>query len=502
MKTQLLPMRTLWGVAAAVCVLVCSAAPAQDSAAPDFQNRWYLGTNPAAPVATAVFNGHVGETSADPHVPQSVHYAVLRSQFGLPVYGALVSAPIVDSDGDGLPDEWEELYGLDADSDEGDDGADGDPDDDGATNLEEYDAETDPRDEDSDDDWLPDGWEIDYELDPLVGGSGGDDADDDTWSNIEEYYGGSDPRSADSEPVPTVTVLEVTAGTALVVGGSPISVRGVFLNAGCIVTVGGEPCTDVAVAKADGLTTLTAVAPPAPEGPADLVVEDVSAGTWDTWADAVAYTADPFDAGLDTTPDIVRMWNEGTAATLYAYLPDSGAVAMTTPRGTDLAIPAALRAGYAGGFVLVRDEVRVSRLPLDRTPAPPDGFEAATPAFDIGGLVFDGGAALEIDEPFAEPVTVTLPVTHGTAADPLVLGYAETHLGADLAPFCAAAPEEDAVLTAGAAPIDTDPEANTVFGSIGSAASRLIRVRIIPSFSSVQVAPPFRLTTMPFSTAT
>ena len=49
-----------------------------------------------------------------------------------------------DNDGDGLPDVWEVTYDLDANSSVGDDGADGDPDVDGYTNLEEYQAGSDP----------------------------------------------------------------------------------------------------------------------------------------------------------------------------------------------------------------------------------------------------------------------------------------------------------------------------------------------------------------------
>ncbi len=61
-----------------------------------------------------------------------------------PTPGRANAAPGGDSDGDGLPDDWETRYGLDPFSALGGNGADGDPDGDGLTNLEEFRAGTDP----------------------------------------------------------------------------------------------------------------------------------------------------------------------------------------------------------------------------------------------------------------------------------------------------------------------------------------------------------------------
>jgi subtilisin family serine protease len=125
-----------------------------------------------------------------------------------------VAAPVTvgDSDGDGLPDWWEEAHDLDAGDPNGANGAYGDADGDGLTNLGEYLAGTDPNNWDTDGDGvsdynstnggltfgeyymdgdqIPDAWEVLYGdvLSPLVNDADSD-PDGDGWKNLAEYLG-------------------------------------------------------------------------------------------------------------------------------------------------------------------------------------------------------------------------------------------------------------------------------------------------------------------------
>ncbi len=100
-----------------------------------------------------------------------------------------------DYDLDGMPNYWEQLYGLDIESD-ADSGVSNDLD--ILTNLEEYNAGTDPNDIDTDEDGMDDWWELEYLFNPLFNDAE-DDEDDDELTNYQEYIIKSDPRQA-SDP--------------------------------------------------------------------------------------------------------------------------------------------------------------------------------------------------------------------------------------------------------------------------------------------------------------
>ena len=89
--------------------------------------------------------------------------------------------------------------------------------------------ETDPLNPDTDGDSLPDGWEIQYGLDPLdngtrnlrTGGAGNPamgangDPDDDDFSNLTEYLNGTNPFNADNVPPPPAGSIVLGRGPAI-----------------------------------------------------------------------------------------------------------------------------------------------------------------------------------------------------------------------------------------------------------------------------------------------
>jgi len=129
-----------------------------------------------------------------------------------------------DDDEDGMPNSWENMFGLSSFNEmDRDDDLDGD----GLSNHEEYKAGTLPNHWDTDGDGLPDGWEMDNKLDPrnATGDNGTyGNPDGDKRTNIKEYQDGSDPKDPDtingeeeSEPNYTIMVIIIVALIVLII---------------------------------------------------------------------------------------------------------------------------------------------------------------------------------------------------------------------------------------------------------------------------------------------
>ncbi len=99
-----------------------------------------------------------------------------------------------DTDGNGLPDLWEQHYfghiGVDPHAD---------PDGDGLSNLQEYQYHTDPTQADTDGDGIPDAWEVAHGLDPQYANDAALDYDNDGLSNYQKYQQGLDTFNTDAD---------------------------------------------------------------------------------------------------------------------------------------------------------------------------------------------------------------------------------------------------------------------------------------------------------------
>ncbi len=101
-----------------------------------------------------------------------------------------------DTDGDGLPNDWELEHGFDPE-----DSRDAllDNDGDTLTNLDEFEHGTNPNNRDSDNDNIPDNWELDHGLNPTDATDAALDHDGDSLSNLQEFQLSTDPQDKDTD---------------------------------------------------------------------------------------------------------------------------------------------------------------------------------------------------------------------------------------------------------------------------------------------------------------
>ncbi|MDM8523057.1 hypothetical protein QUF80_06750 [Desulfococcaceae bacterium HSG8] len=131
-----------------------------------------------------------------PYSPCTGDFMPCAEYVGQPLRKPFLQRPVsrsTDTDGDGMPDRFEQVYFGDLSRN-----GSGDYDKDGLTDFDEFTAKTNPADEDTDDDGMPDGCEVDYELNPHLDDAS-EDPDGDGKSNIEECS--SDPPTCPTCPV-------------------------------------------------------------------------------------------------------------------------------------------------------------------------------------------------------------------------------------------------------------------------------------------------------------
>ncbi len=122
-----------------------------------------------------------------------------------------------DIDEDGIPDLVEIQYGLNIYEQQD---AMNDLDNDGLTNIAEYENGTALDDPDTDDDLMPDVWEIDHGLDPLLNTSTNDE-DGDGKTDLQEYLDGTDPTKAKKDEgtmALLITLLTTPIVIAVIIG--------------------------------------------------------------------------------------------------------------------------------------------------------------------------------------------------------------------------------------------------------------------------------------------
>jgi hypothetical protein len=188
--------------------------------------------------------------------PQLYGNEPLNWRASIPTPGSVTSSVAdVDTDGDGMPDIWEDANGLNrlspADASQ-------DLDQDGLTNLQEYLAGTNPHLADTDGDGIPDGWERAYGLDPLNPLDAGEDPDHDGLTNLQEAIAGTDPwnpvdANADTDGDGFTNLQEWMAGTDPLDARSRPALEILPLPAGYRFRFVAEPGRSYTIQYADSL---------------------------------------------------------------------------------------------------------------------------------------------------------------------------------------------------------------------------------------------------------
>ena len=149
---------------------------------------------PGAQVQNPSYLAPANTTGADITVTLTVSATCGGNPSGSATKSAVLTVTY-DMDGDGLPDIWEKMNGLDPTS--ATDAA-ADADNDGLTNLQEFQHGTNPLVADTDSDGMPDGWEVTYSLNPRLTDAALD-KDNDGLTNIAEYQTGTNPSNRDTD---------------------------------------------------------------------------------------------------------------------------------------------------------------------------------------------------------------------------------------------------------------------------------------------------------------